>query len=88
MLVQEIGETTAEGQTFRIDTRLIGGAAIFGVGWGLSGLCPGPALVLLGLDLAKAGVFVAALIVGAWVAGFAPNRRPAPAPQHPIHSAS
>jgi uncharacterized membrane protein YedE/YeeE len=31
-----------------IDGRLVGGAAIFGVGWGLSGLCPGPAIVSVG----------------------------------------
>lgn len=52
---------------FRIDARLVGGAAIFGLGWGLSGICPGPAIVLLGQDLVRAGVFVAALIVGAWL---------------------
>jgi uncharacterized membrane protein YedE/YeeE len=53
-----------------IDARLLGGAAIFGLGWGLGGYCPGPALVSLGagiLDpatLAAAGAFVVAMIVG------------------------
>jgi uncharacterized membrane protein YedE/YeeE len=47
-----------------IDARLIGGAMIFGVGWGLSGYCPGPALVSLGGGGGGALVFVAAMVVG------------------------
>ena len=45
-----------------IDARLIGGAVIFGVGWGLSGYCPGPALTSIGSGAASAIVFVAAMI--------------------------
>ena len=48
-----------------IDRRLIGGAAIFGVGWGLSGFCPGPALIGL-----TAGVFGNYVFVSAMFAGF------------------
>ena len=44
-----------------IDTRLVGGAAIFGVGWGLSGWCPGPALVSVASLSREALVFVATL---------------------------
>ena len=47
-----------------IDARLIGGALLFGVGWGLAGFCPGPAFVALGAGHAKALVFVAAMIEG------------------------
>jgi uncharacterized membrane protein YedE/YeeE len=47
-----------------IDERLIGGALLFGVGWGLAGFCPGPAFVALGAGHAKALVFVAAMIAG------------------------
>jgi uncharacterized membrane protein YedE/YeeE len=47
-----------------IDLKLIAGAAIFGVGWGLSGLCPGPALENLVTLSPKLLVFVAAMIVG------------------------
>jgi len=56
---------------FRIDRRLVSGAAIFGLGWGLAGICPGPAIALLGQDLTKAGVFVAALVLGAAITGSA-----------------
>lgn len=48
----------------RIDGRLIGGSLLFGIGWGLAGLCPGPALVVAGLGDAKALGFVAALLAG------------------------
>jgi uncharacterized membrane protein YedE/YeeE len=47
-----------------IDRRLVAGSAVFGVGWGLVGFCPGPALVALGAGQAKAAVFVAAMIAG------------------------
>jgi uncharacterized protein len=47
-----------------IDARLLGGAAIFGVGWGLSGFCPGPALVSLGAGMHAALVFVPAVLAG------------------------
>ncbi len=47
-----------------IDRRLVVGALLFGTGWGLVGLCPGPALVGLGLGEPKAMVFVAAMLAG------------------------
>lgn len=47
-----------------IDRQLITGAAIFGVGWGLAGYCPGPSLVALGAGTTTALGFVAAMIVG------------------------
>ena len=47
-----------------IDARLIGGGALFGVGWGVAGYCPGPALVALGGGSASAGLFVLAMLAG------------------------
>jgi hypothetical protein len=47
-----------------IDARLIGGSMVFGIGWGLAGFCPGPALVSFGSGQDKAAVFVAAMLVG------------------------
>jgi uncharacterized membrane protein YedE/YeeE len=52
----------------RIDAKLLTGAALFGIGWGLSGICPGPSLVLLGYGARGAFVFVLALIIGAQIA--------------------
>jgi uncharacterized protein len=47
-----------------LDARLIGGALLFGVGWGLAGVCPGPAIVNLGFLSGPAATFVAAMLVG------------------------
>jgi hypothetical protein len=47
-----------------IDRRLVVGSLLFGVGWGIAGLCPGPALVDLGTGQAKAIVFFLALLAG------------------------
>lgn len=47
-----------------IDARLVGGAAIFGVGWGLSGYCPGPALVTAAYGRSEALWFSLALVAG------------------------
>src|ERR1700736_3113960 len=46
------------------DGRLVGGAVIFGVGWGLVGLCPGPALVIFPLGFWQASIFVASMLAG------------------------
>jgi uncharacterized membrane protein YedE/YeeE len=47
-----------------IDRPLVLGAVIFGVGWGLGGYCPGPAIAALGLGSANPAVFVAAMVAG------------------------
>ena len=47
-----------------VDRRLVGGGVLFGVGWGIAGFCPGPALVALGSGMGSAGIFVAAMLVG------------------------
>ena len=51
----------------RIDRPLLAGATIFGVGWGLSGICPGPGLVLLASGNGMAYLFMAAVIAGMWL---------------------
>jgi len=48
----------------RIEPALVLGSAMFGVGWGLSGYCPGPALVSLGSGALPVLVFVGAMIAG------------------------
>ena len=59
----------------RIDRPLILGSALFCVGWGLSGYCPGPAIASLGFGGRGAVAFVAAMIVGVIAAGLVPRRR-------------
>lgn len=47
-----------------IDATLIIGSAIFGIGWGLGGLCPGPAVALLSMGLVKPTVFAVCMVAG------------------------
>jgi uncharacterized membrane protein YedE/YeeE len=47
-----------------LDPALIGGALLFGIGWGIAGICPGPALASLALVPAKVLPFVLAMVVG------------------------
>jgi hypothetical protein len=53
-----------------LDLRIVAGPAIFGVGWGLAGFCPGPALTALGFGSRAAVLFVAAMLTGMWLARF------------------
>ncbi|HKP57171.1 MAG TPA: DUF6691 family protein [Polyangiales bacterium] len=60
-----------------IDLELISGAALFGVGWGVSGFCPGPSIVALASGGTGVIVFVLALASGSWLAqAFRPSRDP------------
>jgi uncharacterized membrane protein YedE/YeeE len=52
----------------RVDARLVVGSALFGVGWGLSGYCPGPAVVALASGSGSVLVFVVAVLCGSFVA--------------------
>jgi uncharacterized membrane protein YedE/YeeE len=47
-----------------IDARLVSGSVVFGIGWGLAGFCPGPALVAFGAGINQAAIFVAAMLGG------------------------
>lgn len=58
-----------------IDRRLVGGSVLFGIGWGIAGFCPGPALVAFGMGLAPALIFVAAMLVGMGVFELIERRR-------------
>jgi uncharacterized protein len=53
----------------KVDSQLVVGAGIFGVGWGLSGFCPGPSIADLGLVPGDVYWFVIAMFAGSWVAG-------------------
>ena len=51
-------------KTRRTDRRLVAGSLMFGIGWGVAGICPGPGLVALGMGEIKALVFVVAMLAG------------------------
>jgi hypothetical protein len=65
-----------------VDWRLAGGAAIFGVGWGLGGFCPGPAITAIGFGLVQPLIFVAAMLAGMALVryGLPPLQSPTPRP--------
>ena len=48
----------------QIDAKLISGAVIFGIGWGLAGICPAPAFTLIGMGYYQATYFILAMFVG------------------------
>ena len=48
----------------RIDKRLVAGSILFGTGWGLAGICPGPAIVTLSAGMAPALIFVISMLFG------------------------
>ena len=58
------GESFDRPDTRLIDRRLIGGAVLFGIGWGLAGICPGPAVVDLVLAPRETLPFIIAMIAG------------------------
>ena len=59
-----LAETFEPTPAAKLDPRLLGGAAIFGVGWGLSGYCPGPAVVSLAAVAPVTIAFIAAVAAG------------------------
>ena len=59
-----LGEPMQMPSRTDIDAPLLIGSALFGIGWGLAGLCPGPALVALGSGWGEAAIFVAAMLGG------------------------
>ena len=74
-------------QARMIDRRLLTGSALFGIGWGLAGICPGPALVLLGAGVPKAVVFAACMLGGMIVFELLENVRTRRALQRTQHAA-
>lgn len=60
-----------------VDRRLVGGSLLFGIGWGVAGFCPGPAVVALGMGETQAVVFVVAMLVGMGIFELLERRKPA-----------
>ncbi|KRV69505.1 transporter [Aeromonas veronii] len=59
-----LGESITAVPAPRLERRLIGGAALFGIGWGLVGICPGPALSLISSGQPMIMLFIAAMVAG------------------------
>ncbi len=66
-----------------IDRRLVGGNVLFGIGWGLAGICPGPGVVLLGAGMSEGVIFVVAMLAGMAVYEIIERSR-----NRPVHGAS
>jgi hypothetical protein len=71
--VDLLGHVAELPDRFKLDGRLIGGSAIFGLGWGLSGICPGPGLLLLTGGSVQSVVFVGGVIVGFFILRLLPG---------------
>ena len=68
-------ETFCLSTNKKIDTRLLSGAAIFGLGWGIAGICPGPAVSSLGLGNGDVVYFLIAMMIGLGSTHFILNKK-------------
>ncbi|WP_349514114.1 DUF6691 family protein [Erythrobacter sp. NFXS35] len=64
MLRPVFGEGFALPDRSDITLRLVGGSALFGIGWGIAGLCPGPGFAAIAIAPPSAAIFVAAMLAG------------------------
>lgn len=64
-----LGEPASWPAKTPLTRRLIGGSLLFGIGWGLAGICPGPALLLGGMLSPQSASFLPAMAAGLWLAG-------------------
>lgn len=61
------GEEISLPISTQIDKKLIVGSSLFGVGWGIAGICPAPAITLIGLGYSQAWYFIAAMMFGMFI---------------------
>jgi uncharacterized membrane protein YedE/YeeE len=71
-----LGEPMQLPRPGQVDRQLVAGSLLFGIGWGLAGFCPGPALVSLGAGHWQAAVFVVSMVVGMSAFEWARRARP------------
>jgi uncharacterized membrane protein YedE/YeeE len=82
LLLKRLGVRTLDGETIatpplRLDgVRHLAGGAIFGLGWALTGACPGPLFILVGAGVPVMAVAVASAVAGTWVHGYLRSRLP------------
>ncbi len=65
------GENLCLPASQHLDSRLMSGAAVFGIGWGLAGVCPGPAVTSVALGSIEVVLFLVAMLVGSLMANVA-----------------
>jgi uncharacterized membrane protein YedE/YeeE len=83
-LIRRSGATTRAGEPIvippkqwgRYGTRYWAGGTIFGIGWALTGACPGPLFALLGAGVGAIAVAIVSAVAGAWVYGYLRPRLP------------
>lgn len=68
------GETVSLDNRRPVDARLVIGSVLFGIGWGISGICPGPGLMIAAGGVPFAILFVGAMTVGMWFSRFWPDQ--------------
>ena len=61
------GENIELPQNTHLDAKLIAGSCLFGIGWGIAGICPAPSFTLIGLGHYQALYFIGAMFVGVWL---------------------
>lgn len=73
--------------TSKVDGKLVGGSALFGIGWGIAGLCPGPAIAGLAVRPLPTALFVAAMLVGMLVNRLISSRNKPQETKHVVQQA-
>lgn len=61
------GENIELPQNTHLDAKLIAGSCLFGIGWGIAGICPAPSFTLIGLGHYQALYFIGAMFAGVWL---------------------
>lgn len=54
----------------QVDVPLVAGSVLFGIGWGLSGICPGPAIALIAFMPENLAIFLGTMFAGSWLGGY------------------
>lgn len=68
------GEAVSLANRRPVDAPLVIGSLLFGIGWGISGICPGPGLIIAASGVPFAILFVGAMTIGMWLSRFWPDR--------------
>ncbi|MEZ8141110.1 transporter [Enterovibrio norvegicus FF-454] len=72
-----LAETFCLSDNQSLDKRLVSGSALFGIGWGLAGICPGPAITLLGSGSGSVALFFLSMLAGMYLVNIVDDKRAA-----------